>query len=89
MPLIFEAAFDLGLTPGKDFIVTGIASGIIFDGLFPKFSYFRIPRYEMGLQLMQFADGIIRSGRKTGSIPQLKVEFIQGKNHKKQMGKIS
>ena len=48
MPLLFEAAFDLGLTPGKDFIVTGIASGMTFNGLFPKFSYFRIPRYEMG-----------------------------------------
>ena len=82
MPLLFEAAFDLGLTPGKDFIVTGIASGMTFHGLFPKFSYFRIPRYEMGVQLMQTADEIIRSGRKTGTIPQLKVEFIEaGKNN--------
>ena len=89
MPLIFEAAFDLGLTPGKDFIVTAIASGMTFNGLFPRFSYFRIPRYEMALQIMQSADEIIRSGGKTGTIPQLKVEFIQGKNHKKPMRSIS
>ena len=89
MPLIFEAAFDLGLTPGKDFIVTGIASGFIFNGLFPKFSYFRIPRYEMGLQLMQFADGIIRSGGKTGTIPKLKVEFIEAKKCNYVKGKVS
>jgi len=89
MPLIFEAAFDLGLTPGKDFIVTAIASGMTFTGLFPRFSYFRIPRYEMGLQLMQSADEIIRRGGKTGTFPQLKVEFIQGKNHKKPVRSIS
>ena len=81
MQLVFEAAFDLGLTPGKDFIVTGIASGMTFNGLFPKFSYFRIPRYEMGLQLMQSAGEIIRSGRKTGTIPKLKVEFIEAEKH--------
>ncbi|MBO4632363.1 MAG: GntR family transcriptional regulator [Lentisphaeria bacterium] len=79
MPLIFEAAYDLNLTPGKDFIVTAIASGMTFVGLFPRFSYLRIPRYKMGLQLMQSADEIIRSGKKTGTIPELKVEFIQGK----------
>ena len=89
MPLIFEAAFDLGLTPGKDFIVTGIASGLIFNGLFPKFSYFRIPRYEMGLQLMQSADGIIRSGGKTGIIPKLKIEFIEAKKHAHNKGKVT
>ena len=89
MPLIFEAAFDLKLTPGKDFIVTGIASGMTFNGLFPKFSYFRIPRYEMGLQLMQSADGIIRSGRKTGTIPKLKVEFIEAKKYNYVKGKVS
>ena len=89
MPLLFEAAFGLGLTPGKDFIVTGIASGMTFNGLFPKFSYFRIPRYEMGLQLMQFADGIIRSGGKTGTIPELKVEFIEAKKNNFAKGKVS
>ena len=87
MPRIFEAAFDLGLTPGKDFIVTGIASGMTFTGLFPRFSYFRIPRYEMGLQLMQSADEIVRSGKKTGFIPQLKVEFIPGRNYHKNQEK--
>ena len=89
MPQIFEAAFDLGLTPGKDFIITAIASGMTFSGLFPRFSYFRIPRYEMALQIMQSADEIIRRGGKTGTIPHLKVEFIQGKNHKKPMRSIS
>ena len=89
MHLLFEAAFDLGLTPGKDFIVTGIASGMTFNGLFPKFSYFRIPRYEMGLQLMQSAGEIIRSGRKTGTIPKLKVEFIEAAKHNFTKGKAS
>ena len=77
MPLVFEAAFELGQTPGKDFIITGIASGMTFTGLFPHFPYFRIPRYKMGLQLMQSAEEIIRSGGKTGSVPKLKVEFIE------------
>ena len=88
MHLLFEAAFDLGMTPGKDFIVTGIASGMTFNGLFPKFSYFRIPRYEMGLQLMQSADEIIRSGRKTGIIPNLKVEFIEARKNNYMKGKV-
>jgi DNA-binding LacI/PurR family transcriptional regulator len=88
MHLLFEAAFDLGMTPGKDFIVTGIASGMTFNGLFPKFSYFRIPRYEMGVQLMQCADKIIRSGRKTGTIPKLKVEFIEAKKNIHNKGKV-
>ena len=88
MHLLFEAAFDLGLTPGKDFIVTGIASGMTFNGLFPKFSYFRIPRYEMGLQLMQCAGEIIRSGRKTGTIQELKVEFIEARKNNIVKGKV-
>jgi hypothetical protein len=71
----------LGLTPGKDFIITAIASGMTFSGLFPRFSYFRIPRYEMALQIMHAADEIIRRGGKTGTIPQLKVEFIEAKKH--------
>ena len=62
--------------------------GMTFNGLFPKFSYFRIPRYEMGLQLMQYADGIIRSGRKTGIIPELKVEFIEAKKNSFAKGKV-
>ena len=89
VPLIFEAAFDLGLTPGKDFIVTAIASGMTFNGLFPRFSYFRIPRYEMALQIMQSADEITRSGRKTGFVPELKVEFIEAKNTNFSKGKVS
>ena len=88
MPQIFEAAFDLGLTPGKNFIVTAIASGMTFNGLFPRFSYFRIPRYEMALQIMQSADEIIRSGGKTGIIPQLKVEFIEAEKHNIITGKV-
>ena len=88
MHLVFEAAFDLGLTPGKDFIITGIASGMTFNGLFPKFSYFRIPRYEMGLQLMQSANEIIRSGRTTGTVPKLKVEFIETKKSNFAKGKV-
>ena len=76
MPLVYEAAFDLGLTPGKDFVITGIASGMTFVSLFPRFSYFRIPRYEMGIETIRIAEELIHSGKKTGTVPQLKVEFI-------------
>lgn len=79
MPLVYEASFDLGLTPGKDFVITGIASGMTFVSLFPRFSYFRIPRYEMGLQTIETAEELLRSGKKTGTVPQLKVEFISNK----------
>ena len=89
MPLVFKAAFELGLMPGKDFIVTGIASGMTYTNFFPPFSYFRIPRYEMGLQLIQTANEIIRSGRKTGTIPELKVEFIKAEKHNFVKGKVS
>ena len=81
IPDVFEAAFDLGMIPGKDFIITAIASGMTFRGLVPRFSYFRVPRFEMGCQIMKTADEIIRSDRKTGTIPELKVEFIEAKKH--------
>ena len=81
IPDVFEAAFDLGMIPGKDFIITAIASGMTFRGLVPRFSYFRVPRFEMGCQIMKTADEIIRSDRKTGTIPELKVEFIEAQKH--------
>lgn len=89
MPQFYEAAFELGLTPGKDFILTAIASGMTFTGLFPRFSYFRIPRYEMGLQLMRSADEIIRNGKISGTIPKLKVKFIEVENNSHIKGKVS
>ena len=89
MPLFYETAFELGLTPGKDFILTAIASGMTFTGLFPHFSYFRIPRYEMGLQLMKSADEIIRSGKITGTVPRLKTKFIQAQNESHIKRKVS
>jgi len=89
MPQVFEAAYELGLTPGRDFIVTAIASGMTFSGMFPRFSYFRIPRYEMGVQLIRSADELVRGGTITGTIPELKVEFIEAQNHDLSKGEVS
>lgn len=82
MPLVYEAAYQAGLTVGKDFILTGIASGLTFAGLFPRLSYFRIPRYEMGLQIMKSAERIIRNGKKNEKMPTLKLEFVKGHCYK-------
>ena len=38
---------------------------------------------------MQSADEIIRSGRKTGTIPELKVEFIEARKNNYMKGKVS
>ncbi|MBO4631285.1 MAG: GntR family transcriptional regulator [Lentisphaeria bacterium] len=90
IPDVFEAAFDLGMIPGKDFIITAISSGMTFRGLVPRFSYFRVPRFEMGCEIMKSADEIIRSGRKNRTIPKFKVEFIQNEkyNHSKRKAAV-
>lgn len=78
MSAVYEAACRADLTVGKDFILTGVASGVTFAGLFPRISYFRIPRYEMGVQIIESAEKLISSGKKTGTISPLKLEFIKG-----------
>ena len=82
VPMIYEAAYQGGLTVGKDFILTGVASGLTFAGLFPRLSYFRIPRYEMGINIMDMAEKLVRNGKKTGNFPTLKLEFVKGHCYK-------
>ncbi len=52
---LYEAAFDLGLVPGRDFGVMCIASGLTFRGLFPACTYFRVPAFEIGRYAAQTA----------------------------------
>lgn len=78
MPLVYEAAYQLDLTVGKDFILTGVASGMTFSGLFPRISYFRIPRYEMGVKIIESAEKLVRSGKKSDKMSQFKLEFVKG-----------
>ena len=76
---LYEAALSTGMVPGKDFLPTAVASGLIFTGLLPQLSYFRIPRYEMGLQIMEMADKILRKGKKAGDFSVFpKVELSNG-----------
>ena len=82
---LYGAAFELGLFPGMDFIVTGISGGMMYNGLFPAPSYFKIPRFDMAMQLMKYASESILSG-KTPVVPELEVEFIEGKIFKKYTG---
>ena len=78
VPMIYEAAYQEGLTVGKDFVMTSVASGVIFSGLFPRLSYFRIPRYEMGEKIMENVEGILRNGNKVVQEIELPLEFIKG-----------
>lgn len=82
---LYGAAFELGLFPCMDFIVTGISGGTMYNGLFPAPSYFKIPRFDMAMQLMKCASESIRSG-KTPVVPELEVEFVEGKIFKKYTG---
>lgn len=52
VPDIYEAAFQCGLKIGRDFQTAGIATGVTFSGLLPQYTYFRIPRFEMGYRIM-------------------------------------
>ena len=84
VPDIYEAAFDAGLMPGRDFVVTGIASGLTFEGLFPRLSYLRIPRFDMGQAVMAAAAKYFSGGKKRGiALPKFEVRFIEGKNSRR------
>ncbi len=78
MPLVYEAAYQADLAVGKDFILTGVASGVSFANLFPRLSYFRIPRYEMGMQIIKSAEKLVRNGQKSGKVTTLNLEFVKG-----------
>lgn len=81
VPDIYEAAFDAGLMPGRDFIVTGIASGGTFDGLFPRPAYLRIPRFDMGKAIMAAAAQYLKNEKTADiAVPEFEVRFVEGKN---------
>lgn len=81
---IYEIAYNLGFTIGKDLILTSIASGVSFVGLFPRLSYFRIPRYEMGLKIMESAEKLVRNNKIFENFTPAKLEFVKGHVFKKQ-----
>ncbi len=77
---VYEAALKLNLRIGTDFQMAGIASGLIFHGLIPQYTYFRIPRYEMGLKIISAAAEAIRQDRRILQVSLLNCELIQGQS---------
>lgn len=77
---VYEAAFRCGLRIGQDFQTAGIATGMTFNGLLPQYTYFRIPRFEMGYRIMCEGIEAIRSGKKLPRLPLFHAELIQGKS---------
>ena len=80
VPDIYEAAFQCGLKIGRDFQTAGIATGVTFSGLLPQYTYFRIPRFEMGYRIMSEGIEAVRSGKELSSLPLFHAELIQGKS---------
>ena len=76
---LYEAALSLDLKIGKDVIFCGIGSGLAFQGMFPRMSYFKIPRYEIGRQIVIQAVKAIREHRMTVQLPRFQVKFIEKK----------
>ena len=77
---LYAAAYAIGQQPGKDLILTAIASGHTFAGLRPPPTFFRIPRYEMGLQIMEKAEQAIRRNEKLTEFPSFFVEKVSEKS---------
>ena len=80
---IYEAAYNENLIIGKDIMVAGIASGITVGNLFPRYTFFKIPRFEQGEELMHAASRSIRNGEPVHLEP-LKVRLIPGQSVKTQ-----
>ena len=80
VPDVYEAAFQCGLKIGRDFQTAGIATGVTFSGLLPQYTYFRIPRFEMGYRIMSEGIEAVRSGKELSSLPLFHAELIQGKS---------
>jgi DNA-binding LacI/PurR family transcriptional regulator len=76
---IYEAAFNLNLFVGKDIMISGIACGITVSNLFPRYSYFKIPRFEQGVDIMKSAAEFFRWGQPI-ELPKLKVRFVEGQS---------
>ena len=70
---------DFILVDYPEFVLPLYEAALIFTGLLPQLSFFRIPRYEMGLQIMEMADKILRKGKKAGDFSVFpKVELSNG-----------
>ncbi len=77
---VYEAALALDKKIGRDFQMAGIASGMIFHGLIPKYTYIKVPRFEMGCKMMSAGSEAIRDGKRLTEMPLFKAKLIQGKS---------
>lgn len=72
---LYEAALGQYLKIGRDVIFCGIGSGLLFQGMFPRMNYFKIPRYEMGCGIIIQAEKAIREHRMTVQLPRFQIVF--------------
>ena len=80
---IFVAARKNGMTPGKDFQITAIASGVTFTGLIPALTYVRVPMYEIGYRLIESISDMQRDGSKSFRWQPVEPELIAGETCRK------
>ena len=80
--MICEAAKLAGLKIGKDFQMASIASGVTFTNIYPDYTYFKVPRFEMGSAIIKYAAEAVRKGLPLSSaeLPHFKVSLIQGQS---------
>jgi len=76
---LYEAALSQDLKIGRDVIFCGIGSGLTFQGMFPRMSYFLIPRYEMGREIVIQAERALREHRMKVQLPRFQIKFIEKK----------
>ena len=76
---VYEAIHNLGFEIGRDIMVAGIATGVTVNNLFPRFTYFKIPRFEQGIDIMHAASESIRLGKPV-ELPMRKVSLVAGKS---------
>ena len=80
---IYEAVYNENLVIGRDIMVAGIASGITVGNMFPRYTFFKIPRFEQGKELMHAASRSIRNGEPVRT-ELFKVRLIPGQSVKTQ-----
>ena len=79
LSLVYEAAYSLKLEIGQDIMVTGIASGLTVETIFPRYTYLKVPRYEQGVDIMRAASDCIRLGIPI-DLPVHKVRLVTGQS---------
>ena len=79
LSLVYEAAYSLKLEIGQDIMVSGIASGLTVETIFPRYTYLKIPRYEQGVDIMRAASACIRLGVPV-DLPVHKVRLVTGQS---------